>query len=62
MFKLLHNTNNTTLQPQHNYSTCTRDNLTIPTHNLTLYQHFLSYLGPKTWNAVPLNNLKLYKY
>ena len=48
-----HNITNITLQPQHNYPTRTRDNLNIPAHNLTVYQHSLSYLGPKTWNAVP---------
>lgn len=53
MFKMIHSNNNLTLQPQHNYPTRTRDNLRIPQHNLTLYQHSLSYLGPKTWNAVP---------
>ena len=33
MFKLLHNTNNATLQQKNNYLTRTRDNLAIPTHN-----------------------------
>ena len=52
IYKLLYNTNNTTLQPQHNYPTRTQDNLTISTLNLTLYQHYLFYPVPKTWNAV----------
>ena len=55
MYKLQHNIHNTTLQPQHNYSTRTRDNLIIPTHNLTIFQHSLSYLGPKIWNAGPVS-------
>ncbi len=61
MFKSLHNTDNATLQhQQHNYLTRTRNNLIIPNHNLTLYQHSLAYLGPKTWKAVPqqLKNLQ----
>ena len=40
MYKSQHNIQNrtnTTLQPQHNYPTRTRDNLNIPTHNLTIY-------------------------
>ena len=56
MYKLQHNNHNrtnTTLQPQHNYPTRTRNNLIIPAHNLTIYQHSLSYLGPKIWNAFP---------
>ena len=54
MYKLLQGTTiNTALLPQHNYPTRTRENLRIPQHTLTLYQHSLSYLGPKTWNAVP---------
>ena len=65
MFKLLHTTNNTLL-PQHQYPTRTHNNPLIPIHTLTIFQHSLSYLGPKTWNAVPdhiktlpsLNSLK----
>ena len=56
MFKLKHNTpdiTNTTVQPQHNYPTRNREHFIIPAHNLTIYQHSLSYQGPKIWNAVP---------
>ena len=43
------------LQPQHTYFTRTHENLRVPAHNLTLFQHSLSYLGPKTWNSIPSN-------
>ena len=57
MFKLLRRSNNTTLLPLHNYPTRTHTDLRLPLHTLTLYQHSLSYLGPKTWNALP-NHIK----
>ena len=53
MFKMLHVGRTVDLQPQHNYPTSTREILRIPLHNLTLYQHSLSYLGPKIWNGIP---------
>ena len=54
MFKML-NTQTIALlqQPHHNYPTRTHHNIRIPMHNLTIFQHSLSYLGPKTWNALP---------
>ena len=45
--------NTLNLQPHHAYPTRTRENLRIPIHNLTIYQHSLTYLGPKIWNALP---------
>lgn len=51
MFKIF-TTQNVEL-PQHNYPTRTQHNIRIPRHNLTLFQHSLSYLAPKTWNAIP---------
>ena len=53
MFKLSHNTSNNILLPQHHYPTRTHDNLIIPLHTLTIFQHSLAYLGPKTWNSLP---------
>ena len=58
MFNILKSTHNTTLQPQHNYLTRTRENLTTPQHNLTIFRHSLSYSGPVLWNSLP-NNIKL---
>ena len=43
----------TTLLPQHNYPTRSRDNLRVPQHNLSLFQRSLAYSGPKIWNSVP---------
>ena len=40
-------------QPHHNYPTRTHENIRIPMHNLTIFRHSLSYLGPKTWNGLP---------
>ena len=54
MFKMINSANTATLQhPIHNYLTRTHQNISIPAHNLTIFQHSLSYLGPKTWNALP---------
>ena len=52
MYKYIHDFNNSTTV-QHSYPTRTRHNLRTPLHTLTLFQHSLSYLGPKVWNAVP---------
>ena len=41
--------------PQHNYPTRTRTDLRVPAHSLTIFQHSLSYIGPKTWNSIPSN-------
>ena len=45
---------------QHNYPIRTRENLRIPIHNLTLFQHSLAFSGPKTWNSIPshIKNLR----
>ena len=43
------------LQPQHNYITPNSKNKRIPTNNLTLFKHSLSFSGPKTWNSIPDN-------
>ena len=43
----------TALLPQHNYPTRTREYLRIPQHSLSLFQHSLTYSGPKIWNSVP---------
>ena len=54
MFKLLNYENADLLQqPIHNYPTRTRENIRIPLHNLTIFQHSLSYLGPTIWNGLP---------
>ena len=54
MFKLLNTENNNLVQhPSHNYLTRTRQNIRIPIHSLTIFQHSLSYLGPTIWNALP---------
>ena len=45
------NYNNT---PVHSYQTRNQHKLRIPGHRLTLFTHSLMYLGPKTWNDVPL--------
>ena len=44
---------NVVLLPQHNYPTRTRLTLNVPPHTLTIYQHSLSYTGPKLWNSIP---------
>ena len=53
MYKLLHSGNNTVLHSQHSYPTRTRDDLLSPLHNLTIFQHSLSFTGPKIWNLLP---------
>lgn len=53
MYKQIKDTNNTAIRHQHNYPTRARDNLSIPLHHLTIFQHSLSYTGPKTWNSIP---------
>ena len=54
MFKIINNRNAIDLQlPNHNYPTRTQQHIRIPMHNLTIFQHSLSYLGPKTWNLLP---------
>ena len=44
---------NAALLPLHNYPTRTRLTLNVPPHTLTIYQHSLSYTGPKLWNSIP---------
>ena len=41
------------LLPAHHYNTGHRDNLSLPLHRLTKYQHSMSYLGPVVWNSLP---------
>ena len=54
MYKLINSENNDLLHhSSHNYSTRTRQNIRTPIHNLTIFQHSLSYLGPAIWNAIP---------
>ena len=53
MYKQIKDKNNTAIRHQHNYPTRTRDNLSIPLHHLTVFQHSLSFTGPKTWNSIP---------
>ena len=43
--------------PHHTHFTRTHENLRIPVPNLTIFQHSLSFTGPKTWNSIP-NNIK----
>lgn len=57
MYKKIKSETSVSLQPQHTYFTRTHENLRTPAHNLTLFQHSLSYSGPKTWNSIP-NNIK----
>lgn len=62
MYKKVYGNNIQDFIPQHNYSIRNRDNILIPRHKLTIYQHSLSYSGPNVWNSV-LDNIKnrLYK-
>ena len=53
MYKLINIGNTSTLRQQHNYPTRTRGNLRTPIHHLTIFQHSLSFTGPKTWNSIP---------
>ena len=43
------------LTPSHDHDTRHRDNLNIPQHRLTKFQHSTSYLGPVIWNSLPLH-------
>ena len=53
MFKTL-NEHIEILLPHHNYPTRTNQHLNIPPHTiLSLYQHSLSYTGPRLWNSIP---------
>ena len=58
MYKKVKNDTDMPLQPQHAYFTRNNEKLRIPAHNLTLFQHSLSYSGPKTWNSIP-NSIKI---
>ena len=42
---------------QHDYLTRTREDFRLPTYNLIVFKHSLTYNAPKLWNAVP-NNIK----
>ena len=39
----------------HTYPTRTRNVIRAPQHNLTIFQHSMSYMGPKIWNSIPDN-------
>ena len=52
MFKTL-NGHIQVLQSNHNYPTRSNQNLNVPLHTISLYQHSLSYTGPKLWNTIP---------
>ena len=41
------------LLSSHDHNTRHRDNLTLPLHRLTKFQHSISYLGPVVWNSIP---------
>lgn len=41
------------LLPTHHYNTRHHDNLSLPLHRLTKFQHSVSYLGPTIWNSLP---------
>lgn len=53
MYQQIKDRNNTAIRHQYNYPTRTRDNLSIPLHHLTIFQHSLSFTGLKTWNSIP---------
>ena len=53
MYKKINSNEYVNVQPQHEHFTRTHENLRIPAHNLTLFQHSTSYLAPKTWNSIP---------
>ena len=42
---------------EHRYFTRQRDIIYLPRHDLTKFEHSLSYAGPKLWNSLS-NNLK----
>ena len=44
---------NRNLVPSHDYSTRHRDNLSVPLHRLSKFQHSTAYLGPVIWNSIP---------
>ena len=58
MYKILKKAPPDTFQHHHTYLTRNRENLRVPAHSHTLFQHSLSYLAPKIWNAIP-NDIKL---
>ena len=41
----------------HNYNTRHRDNIILPRHDLTKYEHSIAYAGPKLWNSLK-NHIK----
>ena len=53
MHKLVKRGNTTAMLPDHNYPTRTCEDLRVPQHNLTIFQHSLAFSGPKIWNSVP---------
>ena len=58
MYKILKKDPPDIFQHHHTYLTRTRENLRVPAHSHTLFQHSLSYQAPKIWNAIP-NDIKL---
>ena len=41
------------LLPTHTHNTRQRQNLSLPTHRLTKFQHSMTYQGPVVWNSIP---------
>lgn len=41
------------LFPPHDYNTRHRDDLNVPLHRLSKFQHTTAYLGPVIWNSIP---------
>ena len=65
MYKNIDVYRNLNIQVYHNYPVRTRNDLRIPIHNLTIYQHSLAYTGPKIWNSLPddiKNSLSIHSF
>ena len=43
------------LRAHHHYQTRIHEDLRLPTYNLIVFKHSLSYNAPKVWNTVPVN-------
>ncbi len=55
MYKHIYRNRNINNEVCHNYPTRTRNEIRAPQHNLTIFQHSMSYMGPKIWKSVPDN-------
>ena len=53
MYKNIYRNQNLNSVAFHNYPTRSRNEIRPPQHNLTIFQHSMSYMGPKIWNSVP---------